>query len=171
MPEFLMDKDGEVNGQSFGELSPFLQGYLEAMFFTNCASGISMVEWEEPENQELVREGQADGDLPTDAGFGDIYPDSLIKAHHECSEFQQKARALLSQAYGRDYDATQAGRDFWFTRCGHGVGFWDRDQLKADDLGDKLTEIAESFGNRDASFGEAASGEESPTGYGFVFIE
>jgi hypothetical protein len=188
MPEFIADTDGEVAGKEWDDLSPFVRGYLEAMLFTNVASGISMVEWNEPENVEAVREGQADGDLPTDAGFGDIYPGSLATAIAECEDFQRQAADLLAQAYGHtfparvigdgtlpdshrpayDYDEACAGRDFWFTRCGHGVGFWDRD---LGDVGDKLTEIAETFGNRDASFGDAADGSESPTGYGFVFIE
>ena len=45
----------------------------------------------------------------------------------------------------------QAGRDFWFTRCGHGVGFWDRG-LGA--TGDELSEIARKFGNRDMVLGD-----------------
>lgn len=38
----------------------------------------------------------------------------------------------IEQAYARDYDAEQAGRDLWFTSQGHGVGFWDREALKPD---------------------------------------
>jgi hypothetical protein len=30
------------------------------------------------------------------------------------------------------YSEEQAGRDFWFTRQGHGVGFWDREELNRD---------------------------------------
>lgn len=189
MPEFIADTDGTVNGLTWDDLTPFVRGYIECVLFTNTASGISMVEWNEPENVEAVAEGQADGDIPTDSGFGDIYPSSLARIIADCAEFEAKAADLLSQAYGNtfpartigdgslpdshrpawDYDAAAAGRDFWYTRNGHGVGFWDRDL--PGDLGDKLTEIAESFGGADASFGEAADGEESPTGYGFVFVE
>lgn len=189
MPEFIADTNGTVSGKDWNDLDSFTQGYIEAVLFTNVASGISMVEWNDPENQEAIREGQADGDIPEDSGFGDIYPDSLATAMEECAEFQAKAADLLAEAYGHtfpartigdgslpdshrpayDYDEAGAGRDFWFTRCGHGVGFWDRDL--PGEVGDKLTAIAESFGNRDASFGEAADGSESPTGYGFVFIE
>jgi hypothetical protein len=188
MPQFEMDADGEVNGQTFEELSPFLQGYIEAMLFTSVCSGISMVDWNDPENVEAVEEGTADGSIPGDSGFGDIYPDSLIQMHHDCSEFQQQARHLLSQAYGHnfpariigdgtlpdshrpawDYDAKAAGRDFWYTRNGHGVGFWDRD---LGDIGDKLSDIARKFGEVNASFGDVVSGDESPTGYGFVIVE
>ena len=37
------------------------------------------------------------------------------------------------------------GPDYWLTRNGHGVGFWDRG---LDDLGDRLTERAESEGEK-----------------------
>lgn len=44
---------------------------------------------------------------------------------------------------GPAYDETQAGRDYWFTRNGHGVGFWDREQLRVDDIGAQLTKASE----------------------------
>jgi hypothetical protein len=188
MPEYIMDKSGEVAGKTFEDLSPFVQGYLEAAFFTNEATGISMVDWKDPEVQHAIREGYADGEVPADADFGDIYPGSLATAIEECEAFQAEAADLLAQAYGHtfpariigdgslpdshrpayDYDETGAGRDFWFTRCGHGVGFWDRG---LGDLGDKLTEIAKKFHERNASFGDAVDGSAGPTGYGWVFIE
>jgi hypothetical protein len=46
---------------------------------------------------------------------------------------------LLDLAYARDYDPEQAGCDYWFTRNGHGVGFWDRDAL--DDQKDLWREL------------------------------
>lgn len=169
MPNFLdtFDDTGTVTGIEFDDLSPFVQGYIQAAFFTNEATGVSMVEWLEPENQEALAEGQLDGELPTDAGFSDLHPDTLARLHTDCSDFEAKARHLLSQAYARGYTRDQAGRDFWFTRCGHGVGFWDRDILDRDDLGEKLSDVAKEFGNLDAYFD---SDETSPTGYGFVHL-
>jgi hypothetical protein len=174
MPEFVMDRDGEVSGQSFDDLSPFLQGYIECMLFTETCTGISMVDWEDPENKHRVAEGQADGNIPTDSGFGDIHPDTLIQMHADCSDFQAKARDLLSQAYARGYEPVQAGRDFWFTRNGHGVGYWDREVLNEGcmapspgGLGEKLTEVAQTFGE---TWSEFAPDESSPTGYGFVHL-
>lgn len=51
------------------------------------------------------------------------------------------------------YDGTpeQFGHDFWLTRNGHGVGFWDRG---LGDLGDKLTDVAKSYGNCDLYVGD-----------------
>lgn len=44
-------------------------------------------------------------------------------------------------------DPVQVGHDLWFTRNGHGVGFWEpsRGYIHAD----ALTAIAEKFGERD----------------------
>lgn len=164
MPEFILDTSGTVDGLAIDDFDEFVGGYLEALFFTNT-SCFSMCEIFEPENQEAIAEGQADGELPNDAGFSDIHPDTLARIHSDCRAFQQEARALLSQAYARDYDAAQAGRDFLFTRDGHGVGFWDRKELDADDLGRKLSDIARTYGQFDVCF---VQDETSPTGHGFV---
>lgn len=114
----------------------FVQGYLEACFFTDCS----------PDSEDMA-----------ESGFADLAPKVLQSAIGDCDRFQDKNSALLAVAYGSewngsakwgDYDASQAGRDFWFTRNGHGVGFWDRG-LKADAplpdgglqaVGDALTE-------------------------------
>lgn len=43
-------------------------------------------------------------------------------------------------------DGEQNGNDFWYTRNGHGVGFWDRGY---EQTGDRLTEAAHKFGAHD----------------------
>jgi hypothetical protein len=185
MPEFIADTDGTVNGMSFDDLSDIFQGYVEAMLFTETCSGISMVDWNDPKNVEDVEEGRADGSIPTDAGWGDIHPNSAERMQLDCFNFEVEARDLLAQAYRHtfpartigdgtlpdshreawDYDAKAAGRDFWYTRNGHGVGFWDRG---LGDIGDKLAEIARKYGTVNVSFGPD---ESSPTGYGYVYAE
>jgi hypothetical protein len=174
MPEFIADTDGTVNGLTFADCSAIFQGYIEAMFFTENAPGVSMTEW--PEDTSDLREGT----IPEDAGFGDIHPETLEKMQMDCFNFEVKARPLLEQAYQRNYDARQAGHDFWLTRNGHGAGFWDRDVLSStgekwsggndhdgETLGEKLTEIAQSFGETWADF---VPNESSPTGYGYVYL-
>lgn len=168
MPEFIADKTGVVNGMEFDDLSEIIQGYVEAMLFTETASGYgaSMVNWQESEVQLGLEEGTLDGRIPGDSGWGDIHPESAEQMQLDCLNFEVAARDLLESAYERDYDATQAGRDFWFTRNRHGVGFWDRKELQSDDLGDKLTEIAHSFGEVNVDF---IADPSSPTGYGYVY--
>lgn len=188
MPEFIADKDGTVNGLDWDDLSPFVQGYLECVLFTETAGGYSMVEWHDEETQEAVREGQSDGNIPGDTGFGDFHPDTIKTAIEECEQFQQEAADLLAVAYGHhtpartigdgslpdshrpawDYDECHAGHDFWLTRNGHGAGFWDRGM--PDEIGEGLSDIAKGYGERNAWFSDEPD-ESSPTGYGFAYLE
>lgn len=85
-----------------------------------------------------------------------IQPATLRAMIADCQAFREKAGALLSEALARpDYSHQEsgpeemAGHDFWLTRNGHGAGFWDRTALEADDLGDKLSKVAKSFGEYD----------------------
>lgn len=121
MPEFILDTGGAVT-QSWRwvDLDAFTQGYVEALFFTDS--------------------GPDEGQLG-DAGFADLAPEALQTIITDCARFQTdpSAEPLLAIAYEcYDYSAEQAGRDFWFTRNGHGVGFWDREQLGAGALGEAL---------------------------------
>ena len=49
------------------------------------------------------------------------------------------------------YSWDQFGHDLWFTRNGHGVGFWDRDLGQ---LGDTLTDHASAMGPVDTYVGD-----------------
>lgn len=125
MPQFQLNTSGTVKSTevapnragfkadgvySWGSLDAFTQGYIEALFFT--------------ENESLLE--QLTGE---DYGFSDLAPETLADIIADCAAFQRDNAATLAEAYTRDYDAGQAGRDYWFTRNGHGVGFWDRDAL------------------------------------------
>ena len=123
------------------DLDDFTQGYIEALFFTEECPGIDRDTFELAEHQEAMEQGRAAGSIPGDAGFDDLSPVALASILTDCAAFQSKAAALLQAAYDGesvDYDATQAGRDFWFTRNGHGVGFWDRGLGQ---VGDDLSEL------------------------------
>jgi hypothetical protein len=120
MPQFNLDVG---NSTSFGKLDAFTQGYIEAMFFTNTGDG------DDAENGL----DQASVDELSREAFADIVAD--------CKKFKAEASVLLKRAYRRDYTAEQAGRDFWFTRNGHGVGFWDRDALERGELGKLLSNL------------------------------
>lgn len=70
-----------------------------------------------------------------------------------CTQFAESAGSLLDDAanrpgYGSHPDCgtlhhgyAAAGHDLWLTSQGHGVGFWDRDELDAGDLGNKLSAL------------------------------
>lgn len=82
-------------------------------------------------------------------GDGDLAPETLQAMRDDCAEFISRAGADL-QEYTQRTGCT-GGYDFWLTRNGHGVGFWDRG---LDELGDRLTAIAERMGGRDLYIGD-----------------
>ena len=138
MPEFVMEgRDHAARAES-----DFVFGFIEAALFTSREPSRNMDEWFTDEAKE-AREGGYESSVPADAGYLQIHPDSLAAIRAFCQAWQEKHSGLLARAYGReDYSEAQAGRDLWFTSQGHGVGFWDRKALQAEDLGKALTEAA-----------------------------
>lgn len=168
MPQYEMP---EKNEAEFQALDAFTRGYIECLFFTS-QSCIAMEDFHSEESQDLIREGMADGDLPQDAGFLDLHPDTLADIIAECAKFQTENADLLAQALelkrasgerGYTYAEEYMGHDFWFTRNGHGVGFWAR---ALGEVGERLTEACKAYGEVYAYFTEPD--EDSPTGYGWV---
>lgn len=125
MPEFVLDY-GTTEGETwYKSLDSFTRGYVEAMFFTCTGTG-----------------DDEESGLET-ASVDDLAPQAREDIAKECADWQEANAALLDLAYARqEYDPEQAGRDYWYTRNGHGVGFWDRTVLDADGLGDKLSAAA-----------------------------
>ena len=125
MPQFQLNTNRNLS------LSEFEAGYVEAMFFTNGDCG------DDNENllnelgtERLTRSALKSIKADCNAFLGVIMPDGCF------------VRQWLDRC--EDYDDSQAGRDFWFTRNGHGVGFWDREELEGE-LGTELTNAAKRF--------------------------
>jgi hypothetical protein len=118
MPEFVLDHGTRAAGAAFKALDAFTQGYIEAAFFTSTGT---------PDDAGLQ-----------DADLSDLAPEAWQCMVSDCANFQLVWRAVLDEACEVDgYDLTRAGRDFWYTRNGHGAGFWDGDLPDA--LGEALT--------------------------------
>lgn len=126
MPEFILEGHREP---AFTELDDFTQGFIEALFFTECEPGTN-AETHDPETQSS---------LHGECGFLDLAPEALDKIKRECEAFQRLYKAYLEDAYATGYEPIQAGRDFWFSNQGHGVGYWDRD---LGELGEQLHDFA-----------------------------
>ena len=103
----------------------FVNAYLEAVDFTELGD---------------------DGQPPIGA---EIDEDFLRESVIDCLAFYSRISCYLSND-----NITQAGHDFWFTRNGHGVGFWDRPEVYGDTYAEKFTKIAESFGEAYAVYDE-----------------
>lgn len=100
------------------QINQFVNGYIEALYFTDV-------------NQ--------DSDIPMDAVLSD---ETIRDIKEDCEIFVNEYASLLNRAIELErYDMVKAGRDYWFTRNGHGVGFWDRSELP-DELGEELTKAS-----------------------------
>lgn len=64
---------------------------------------------------------------------------TLEEMEKDAELFYKNNKELMEQT---DADYNQHGYDFWLTRNGHGVGFWDRGY---GEVGEKLTENANKF--------------------------
>jgi hypothetical protein len=115
------------------DLDAFVADYIDCAYFTDTGD-----DEQPPNDAELSLEAHA-------------------AALEDCRAFILAAHPLLREAINRvGYDQARAAHDFWYTRNGHGVGFWDRDELTRivgtsgepldSDLGDRLSAIATQFG-------------------------
>lgn len=110
------------------EADPFLRGYLDAALFTTDP--------EPPSGCDYVESGRAD----------ELFPQLpewfILEARKASADFCYRCcgKNLLERAG----DPWRNGSDFWYTRNGHGVGFWDRGY--PDDVAEPLTAICKQFG-------------------------
>jgi hypothetical protein len=89
------------------------------------------------------------GGKPLDENYGpdDLAPEARAGMERECASF-----IAASGVEGSDnWNAEQAGHDFWLTRNGHGAGFWDRGHGAE---GDALSKVAKSYGSSDLYIGD-----------------
>ena len=99
----------------------FVTGYLSAAMFT-----------EDPEPGSGEYEPRWDT-LPAE---------TIARAYVECQRFYDDLTDDLRHVV--DDDLARAGRDFWYTRNGHGCGFWDGGY--EDSIGTLLTAHAHAYG-------------------------
>lgn len=140
MPEFVLDTSPAADLPAFESLPEFVQGYIEAAFFTSTGSA-------------------DDGELE-DVAFADLAPEALARIVEDCNAWELENLPALEILDGAEwdgaakfgpYDRKAAGRDFWFTRNGHGVGFWDRG---FDNIGGTVAAAAESLDRAANAAGE-----------------
>lgn len=97
-------------------------------------------------------ESTESGGYPLEDNYGvaDIAPEAMQRITDDCGKFWamvESAGIDLDNELLVDGDATEkAAFHFWLTRCGHGTGFWDGDW--SDEVEDKLTKLAERFGEQ-----------------------
>lgn len=112
------------------QVDQFVNGYIEALYFTDV---------------------HEDSDIPMDAVLSD---ETIRDIKEDCEIFLNEYASLLNRAIECEgYDMVQAGRDYWFTRNRHGVGFWDRSELP-DELGEALTQASQTRPEVDTYLGD-----------------
>lgn len=130
MPEFQLNRPPHRKPpHPFYALDDFAKGYVEAMFFTNGDTG---------DDDEFIL---------NEMGVERLTKKAVAAIKTDCNAFVSTimsdgcfCRQWLDREPGDD---EQAGRDFWFTRQGHGVGFWDRDdEIWSEAARDALSDVA-----------------------------
>jgi hypothetical protein len=130
---------GSVSG-----LDAFTSGYImAALFSTNDGSDGS-------------------GGVPLDDNYGaeHISPETLAIFKADCARFQEFYGECIAEAVYTGCPPLDcgspprehAGIDFWFTRNGHGAGFWDGDWNEP--AASVLTAASKSFGEFDLEVGD-----------------
>jgi len=163
MPEFILNTEG--NTAKFDALDAMTQAAIGCIFFNNqcpasvaiaftdqgaessyiCAwprtddPGFTKRDWLHPDIQDAVREGQSDGEIPADAGVSDLSDVTIDAVALFVADWYAANKTLADRAIAI-MGAESVGNDIIFTYTGCGVGFWDRADLDADDLGEKLSE-------------------------------
>jgi len=97
------------------------------------------------------------GGEPLDCNYGpeDIHPDTLAKMRDDVERFLIDHRDDIYMWEGDTSPLEQAGHDFWLTRNGHGVGFWESEWTDiATDPGSRLDKTAKKFGEFDLYVGD-----------------
>lgn len=106
------------------QFKAFVDGYVETMLYST--------------NDESDESGGQP--LSDNYSASDLAPSARRDVEATCARFIEHTYRLLSVAVERPgYGWNNAGGDLWYTSGGHGVGFWDRDALEDDGLGDALT--------------------------------
>lgn len=117
------------------EVDEFKDAYIEAMFFSS------------------TDESDEQGGEPLDKNYdeSDISPELMKKINEDCKDFIAE-----NYEYIKD-DLERAGHDFWFTRNGHGAGFWDGDwefEVDGNNAGKHLTEASKAYGELNVYVGD-----------------
>lgn len=138
MPEFYLELGDSESHKRFDALPDIARGYIEAAFFTGVCASIVPADAEPWQHSSgVMMEAEPESVEIDGLGVGNLDPESLAGLEAQAVRFWiANAETLETATESGAYDLEQAGRDLWFTRNGHGVGFWDRG---LGDIGDALT--------------------------------
>lgn len=145
MPEFRLPLNSTESHEWFDALPDIARGYVEAAFFCGVQfggedgepceiDGLGPANLDREDRESLVADAlrfwienaetldAAENGSPVCPNCGadrEKDPDGVRRYCPGCGEEREP----------ESYDLAQAGRDFWFSRNGHGVGFWSREEI------------------------------------------
>lgn len=136
--EVLRNPDKEVG------LNDMVRGYLEAALFT---------EKERLEDEEQSEYGDFDiSEYVESISFDNFSTESKEYANWDCDKFLSEFSEDELGEIMEYYDLSELGGDFWYTRNGHGVGFWDRDI--PDNIKELLMNVVKGFKETYLEYGD-----------------
>lgn len=115
------------------DLNTFLESYIATALWSSTAYGYN----KDPDDDQSFESANFDIDA--------LSEDCLKSAREDCLSFMQESWGMIKN------DLSQAGHDFWLTRCGHGAGFWYGDWKEH---GATLTNLSKPYGNVDLYYGD-----------------
>ena len=127
-PQYYIDKVGDLMSSPMDD---FTRGYVDAMLWSTT-----------DDNDEPLEKNYS---------YSNLAPAFLMRIKRDCAKFQSENSEDLAHSVspkpGEWTAMEQAGHDFWLTRNGHGVGFWDRPECYGgQDIADRLSDAAHKFG-------------------------
>lgn len=138
-----------MNNFTPAQLDEFVKHYLVTALW-------SSTDWRSQEDSPEYDPEHDGENLDDSYSWDDATPSTLEEAREDVQDFLRQCTEagidLLDEDTfpdrGEWSNIAQHGHDLWLTRNHHGAGFWDRGYPKA--IGDKLTEIVDGMGTRDA---------------------
>ena len=88
-------------------------------------------------------------DSPDFETYGpDLCPYFIRESTLDCLSFYSRIECYITPE-----KIAQSAHDFWLTRNGHGVGFWDRPEIYGDHFADRFTQWAKGYGEANVAWG------------------
>ena len=108
----------------YDSLDEFTRAYIECAIWTD-----------ESTQDESMIQATYDSEVWDIENLSEEAADRMIA---DCKVFQYENRCYWVRV--KEASDSQAGHDFWVTRNGHGVGFWDRPKIYGEHMATYLTE-------------------------------
>ena len=147
--ETQMGQEFEVDFRSPGEeafytevldsIHDLVQSYLDTARFTDMGP-----DYDIPEDLPFSKRAQFDAAVDIINFIHNARDDENTTLHGKAKNYAKTWTKLIEAVSTGKYSLKQLAGDIWYTRNGHGCGFWDRG---LGILGDRLSEIAKGMGS------------------------